>query len=78
MNAEELLKYLEKCVNDLDLDFEPIITPTMYDPREMQEDVRIVVMKPYIKDGELIGTVPKFEIAVRDLERIRNLRKLGL
>jgi len=74
MEAEELLKYLKKCVEDLNLDFEPIITPTMYDPTELQYDVSVIVMEKV--EG---GTIPRFSIRVKDLEGIRNLhRKIGL
>jgi len=74
MEAEELLKYLKKCVEDLDLDFEPIITPTMYDPTELQYDVSIIVMEKV--EG---GAIPRFSIRVKDLEGIRNLHKrIGL
>lgn len=73
MNAEELLKYIEKCIENLDNIGEPIITPTMYDPTELQNDVTIIIMEKV--EG---GTIPRFKINVKDLEGIRNLRKIGL
>jgi len=74
MNAEELLKYFKECIEKLDIqEFEPIITPTMYDPRELQHDVSIIVMEKV--EG---GAIPRFSINVKDLEGIRNLRKAGL
>jgi len=74
MNAEELLLYFKECVEKLDIqEFEPIITPTMYDPTELQHDVTIVIMEKV--EG---GTIPRFSINVKDLEGIRNLRRIGL
>ena len=72
MDAEELIKYIKKCVNDLGIeDFEPIITPTMYDPDQLQNDVTIVIMEK-VKGG----TIPRFKINVKDLEGIRNWNKV--
>jgi len=75
MNAEELIIYIRDCIKKLDestddLQFEPIITPTMYDPKEIQNDVTIIVMEQVGDD-----TIPKFRIDVKDLEAIRNRKK---
>lgn len=71
-NAEELIKYLRDCIEILDeTDYEPIITPTMYDPDQLQNDVTIVVMQKV--EG---GTIPRFKINVKDLEGIRNWNKV--
>ena len=64
MNAEELLKYLKKCVEDLNLDYEPIITPTKYDPTKMQYDVSFIIMEKV--EG---GCIPRFNINVKDLTK---------
>jgi hypothetical protein len=72
INAEELLKYFKLCIEDLQLDgFEPIITPTMYDPDQLQNDVTIIVMQK-VEDG----SIPRFKINVKDLEGIRNWDKI--
>jgi len=72
INAEELLKYFKKCIKDLGInEFEPIITPTMYDPDQLQNDVTIIVMEK-VKGG----AIPRFEINVKDLEGIRNWNKI--
>jgi hypothetical protein len=68
INAEELLKYIKICFEDLQLDeFEPIITPTMYDPDQLQNDVTIIITEKV--EG---GIIPRFSINVKDLEGIRN------
>ena len=62
MEAEELLKYLKKCVEEkLGTDFEPIITPTMYDPTKMQYDVSFIIMEKI--EG---GCIPRFTVNVKD------------
>jgi len=72
LNAEELLKYFKLCIEDLQLDgFEPIITPTMYDPDQLQNDVTIIITEK-VKGG----LIPRFEINVKDLEGIRNWNKI--
>lgn len=72
INAEELLKYFKKCIEDLEIDkFEPIITPTMYDPEELQNDVTIIITEKV--EG---GLIPRFSINVKDLEGIRNWEKV--
>ena len=72
MNAEELLKYFKDCINNLGIrEFEPIITPTMYDPDQLQNDVTIIIMEKV--EG---GTIPRFKINVKDLEGIRNWNKI--
>ena len=72
MNAEELLIYLRKSIDALGIqEFEPIITPTMYDPEQLQNDVTIVIMEKI--EG---GTIPRFKINVKDLEGIRNWNKI--
>lgn len=76
MNAEELLIYIKDCIKKLDessdeLQFEPIITPTIYDPKELQNEVTIIVMEQVGDD-----TKPKFRIDVKDLEALRN-KKYG-
>ena len=76
MNAEELIIYLKECIKELDessddLQFEPIITPTMYDPRELQNDVSMIIMEQVGDD-----TTPKFRVDVKDLEALRN-KKYG-
>ena len=50
-----------------DLEFEPIITPTMYDPTELQNEVTMIIMEQVGDD-----TKPKFRIDVKDLESLRN------
>jgi len=71
MEAEELLKKIREFIEEeLDSDFEPIITPTMYDPNDKQFDISIIVMEKV--EG---GTMPRFHINLKDLKRIRNLRK---
>jgi len=68
MNAEELIKYLKKCIDDLDIqDFEAIITPTKYDPTQLQNDVSFIIMEN-VKEG----SIPRFHINVKDLVAIRN------
>jgi hypothetical protein len=66
-NAEELLIYLKNCVERLEDDAEAIITPTMYDPNQLQNDVTFIIMEK-VKGG----TIPRFKINVKDLEGIRN------
>jgi hypothetical protein len=61
MEAEELLKYFKKCVEDLDCGFKPIITPTMYDPTKMQYDVSFIIMEKV--EG---GCIPRFTVNVKD------------
>jgi hypothetical protein len=71
MEAEELLKYLKKCVEEkLGADFEPIITPTMYDPTKMQYDVSFIIMEKLIG-----GTIPRFTVNVKDNTK-RNFKNL--
>lgn len=67
INAEELLRYLKKCVEDLNLNGEAIITPTMYNPTELQYDVSFIIMEK-VKGG----TIPRFNINVKDLTK-RNI-----
>jgi len=68
MNAEELLIGIKGYIKSLEIDeLEPIITPTMYDPDQLQNDVSIVIMEKV--EG---GTIPRFTINVKDLEGIRN------
>ena len=72
VNAEELLKYIKICIEDLDIErFESLITPTMYDPDQLQNDVTIMIMEKV--EG---GTIPRFKINVKDLEGIRNWNKV--
>ena len=73
MEAEDLLKYLKECVEKLDSDYEPIITPTMYDPKDIQYDVTFIMMEKV--EG---GTIPRFRINVKDLNGIRNLERLRI
>lgn len=75
MNAEELLIHVKEFVMGLeDLnDMEAIVTPTMYDPRDLQHDVSVVIMEKV--EG---GVIPRYRIDVKDLEGIRNNRKNGL
>lgn len=62
MEAEELLKYLKKCTEDLLGDnAKVLITPTMYDPFEMQYDVSFIIMEKV--EG---GTIPRFTVKVKD------------
>lgn len=71
MNAEELLKYLRKCVEDLNIkEFKVLITPTMYDPNELQNDVSIGILEE-VKGGY----IPRFTINVKDVEAIRLIEK---
>lgn len=72
MEAEELLIQIKKFVESLDdiSDMEAIIIPTMYDPKEIQNDVTIIIMEKV--EG---GTIPRFKINVQDLEGIRNRKK---
>lgn len=66
MNAEELIIYLRDCIEKLNiLEFEPIITPTMYDPTEMQNDVTIVVMEDYKEDGKVVGTIQDLRLMLK-------------
>ena len=70
-NAEELIKYIRDCIEKLeDNEFEPIITPTMHDPTELQNEVTIIVMEQVGDD-----TKPKFRIDVKDLEALRNQKR---
>lgn len=62
MEAEELIKYLKKCVDDLNLGYESIITPTKTDPTKQQYDVSFIVM-----EKALVGRRPKFMINIKDL-----------
>ncbi|MDA3779924.1 MAG: hypothetical protein PF487_06855 [Bacteroidales bacterium] len=73
MEAEDILKYIKYCVEKLDDDFEPIITPTKGDPTEQQYDVSLVIMEK-VEDG----TIPRFTINVKDLVEIQNIRKNGI
>ena len=65
METEDLLKHIKKYVDDLELDFEPIITPIMYNPLKLQFDVSFIIMKK-VKGG----VIPKFKIIVKDLEEM--------
>jgi len=62
MEAEELIKYLKKCVDDLNLGYESIITPTTTDPTKHQYNVSFIVM-----EKALVGRRPKFMVNVKDL-----------
>jgi len=74
MEAEILLKKIKSFVEEeLGSDFESIITPTMYDPKDLQYDVSFIMMEK-VKGG----TIPRFRIDVKDLEGIRNLNKLRI
>ena len=71
-NAEELIKGIRGYIESLEIDdLEPIITPTMYDPEQLQNDVTIVVLQKV--EG---GSIPRFKINVKDLEGIRNWDKV--
>jgi len=71
-NAEELLKGIKNYIESLgETDYEPIITPTMYDPEQLQNDVTIIIMQK-VKGG----SIPRFSINVKDLEGIRNWNKV--
>lgn len=61
MEAEELIKYFKKCVEQLNDDFEPIITPTKGNPIEKQTDVSFVIMEN-VKEGR----IPRFTVNVKD------------
>jgi xylose isomerase len=62
MEAEELLKYLKKCVEEkLGDDANVLITPTMYDPTQMQYDVSFIIMEKV--EG---GCMPRFTVNVKD------------
>lgn len=61
MEAEELIKYLKKCVENLNLGYEPIITPTIHNPNEQQYDVSFVIMEKVKK-----GRIPRFTVNVKD------------
>ena len=62
MEAEELLKYLKKCTEELLGDnVEVLISPTMYDPTKMQYDVSFIIMERV--EG---GTIPRFTVNVKD------------
>ena len=62
MEAEELLKYLKKCVEEkMGDDVKALITPTMYDPTKMQYDVSFIIMEKV--EG---GTIPRFVVNVKD------------
>jgi len=70
-NAEELIRYIRDCIEKLeDNEFEPIITPTMYDPTDLQDEVTIIVMEQIGDD-----TKPKFRIDVIDLEALRKKKR---
>ena len=72
MDAEKLIKGIRGYIKSLEIDeLEPIITPTMYDPDQLQNDVTIMVMEKV--EG---GTIPRFKINVKDLEGIRNWNKV--
>lgn len=62
MEAEELIKYLKKCVDELDLGYEVLITPTKGDPTKQQFDVSFMIM-----EKALVGRRPKFMVNVKDL-----------
>ena len=71
-NAEELIKGIRGYIESLEIDeLEPIITPTMYDPDQLQNDVTILVLQKV--EG---GSIPRFKINVKDLEGIRNWNKV--
>jgi len=62
MEAEELLIYLKKCVEEkLDDDSDVFITPIMYDPTQMQYDVSFIIMEKV--EG---GCMPRFTVNVKD------------
>jgi len=70
MDAEKLLKYLKKCVEDLNIkEYNVLTSPTMYDPTELQNDVSFFVMEK-VKGG----SIPRFRIDVKDLEAIRQIK----
>jgi hypothetical protein len=66
MNAEELLIYIKECVENLDIDGEPIILPTKGDPTKPQNRVSFIIMEKVKK-----GTIPRFIIHVEDMEAMR-------
>ena len=71
-NAEELIKGIRGYIKSLEIDdLEPVITPTMYDPEQLQNDVTILVLQKV--EG---GSIPRFKINVKDLEGIRNWNKV--
>ena len=72
MNAEELIIGIKDYIKSLEIDeLEPLITPTMYDPDQLQNDVTIMIMEKV--EG---GVIPRFKINVKDLEGIRNWNKV--
>lgn len=75
MSAQELLTHIKEFVEGLEdiSDMEPIITPTMYDPKDIQHDVSIIIMEK-VKGG----TIPRYKINVKDLEGIKNNRNNGV
>jgi len=61
MEAEDLLLYIKKCIEELDDNFEPIIVPTKGDPRKKQSDISFIIMES-IKGGR----IPRFTVNVKD------------
>ena len=66
MNAEELLLNLKQYIETLDIDGEVIITPTIGDPTELQNDVTLLILENVEE-----GRIPRFSINVKDLEPTR-------
>jgi hypothetical protein len=74
MEAEKLIKKIKEFVEEeLGSEYEAIITPTMYDPKDLQYNVSFIVMKKV--EG---GMIPRFNINLKDLVGIQNLRKNDL
>lgn len=74
MEAEELIKKIKIFVEEeLGSKYEALITPTMYDPNDLQFDVSFIVLEKV--DG---GMIPRFNVNLKDLVGIQNLRKNDL
>jgi hypothetical protein len=65
MEAEELLTYIKKCVEEkLGNDYEAIVSATMYDPEKLQYNVSFFIMEKVEN-----GYMPRFTVNVNDITK---------
>ena len=77
MNAQELLIKIRDFIKDSHIvDGEILVTPTMYDPDQLQNDVTFIIFEDVEENGEVVGKIPRYKINVKDLEGIRNWNKV--
>ena len=77
MNAEQLLIKIKEFIEENHIvDGEVLVTPTMYDPDQLQNDVTFIIFDDVEENGEVVGKIPRYKVNVKDLEAIRNWEKV--